>query len=167
MKLDFAVYLHNDTNMPMLTAPKDSPRSAQADAIASLLRTTAGRLKRRLREQSGAADLTPSQTSVLLRLESEGPATTSALARAEGMRSQSMGVLITSLQTAGLVESRPDPEDKRQTILSLTSSCRQRIEEGRAARQDWLSRIIDARLSDEEQDLLAAALPLLDRLLAD
>ena len=46
------------------------------------------KLKRRLCEQAHVEDLTPSQVSVLLRLEKDGPATASNLARAGGMRSK-------------------------------------------------------------------------------
>ena len=136
-------------------------------ALAQDLRGIVGKLRRRLREQADVGDLTHSQTSVLLRLESDGPATTSALARAEGMRPQSMGAVIAALEAAGLVAGAPDPRDGRQTLLSLTDHCRRWIAEGRAARQDWLSRVIDARLSRPEQDQLAAVIPLLQRLTSD
>jgi DNA-binding MarR family transcriptional regulator len=126
-----------------------------------------GKLKRRLREQAGVGDLTSSQISVLLRLEREGPATTSSLARLEGMRPQSMGTVIAPLQAAGLVRGAPDPADGRQTILSLTDACRKWVADGRAARQDWLTRNLQAHLSPEEQDRLAEAVELLKRLAAD
>ena len=135
-----------------------------AAALAQDLRGLVGKLKRRLREQADAGDLTPSQTSVLLRLERDGAATTSSLARAEGMRPQSMGAVVAALEGAGLVHGAPDPNDGRQTILSLTERCRQLIREGRAARQDWLSHTIQDRLTPEEQGQLAAALLLLQRL---
>ncbi|HEY3812107.1 MAG TPA: MarR family transcriptional regulator [Caulobacteraceae bacterium] len=138
-----------------------------AYALAEGLRGIAGKLKRRLREQADIGDLTPSQTAVLLRIEHEGPVTTSALARAEGMRPQSMGSVIAALEAANLVAGAPDPADGRQTLLSLTDHCRRWLAEGRAARQDWLARVIEARLSPTEQHQLAAALPLLQRLVAE
>ncbi len=112
-------------------------------------------------------DLTPSQVSVLLRLEKNGPATAAALARAEGMRSQSMGPVIAALEGAGLVSGAPDPNDGRQTLISLTEACRKWAREGRAARQDWLTRTIQARLSPREQDELSASVELLKRLVED
>ena len=145
----------------------DDQKTEHAAALAQDLRGIAGKLKRRLREQSNAGDLTPSQTSVLLRLEKDGPATTSALARMERMRPQSMGSVIAALEAAGLVSGAPDPADGRQTLLSLTEACREWIREGRAARQDWLSRTIRARLSLQEQAVIEAALPLLQRLVDD
>jgi DNA-binding MarR family transcriptional regulator len=145
----------------------DDQRSARASDLAQELRALFGKLKRRLRDQAHIGDLTPSQTSVLLRLEKDGPATASSLARAEGMRPQSMGPLVSALEAAGLVSGAPDPSDGRQTILSLTDACRKWIEEGRAARQDWLTRTIQARLSLQEQEDLAASVELLKRLVDD
>jgi DNA-binding MarR family transcriptional regulator len=144
-----------------------APEIARASALAADLRALFGKLKRRLREQTDSKDLTPSQVSVLLRLEREGPTTVSALARAEGMRSQSMGSTVAPLQAAGLVGGEPDPNDGRQTILSLTEACRKWIGEGRAARHDWLTRNIEAKLSPEEQEALAKGVELLKRLAAD
>ena len=140
-------------------------QSTRASTLAQELRALFGKLKRRLREQGHAGDLKPSQVSVLLRLEKGGPATAAALARAEGMRPQSMGPVIAALEDAGLVSGTPDPDDGRQTLLSLTDACRKWAKEGRAAKQDWLSRTISARLTVREQDDLAKAVTLLQRLL--
>jgi DNA-binding MarR family transcriptional regulator len=141
--------------------------AALAQDLAQELRALLGKLKRRLREQAHVGDLTPSQVSVLLRLEKDGPATASSLARAEGMRPQSIGPVIAALEAAGFISGAPDPADGRQTILSLTAACRKWVAEGRAARQDWLSRTIETRLSPQEQAGLTAAVELLRRLVDD
>ncbi|MCB8881887.1 MarR family transcriptional regulator [Acidisoma cellulosilytica] len=143
------------------------PQTLLAATLASDLRAIASKLKRRLREQAGTGDLTQSQIAVLLRLEKDGPATTSTLARAEGMRPQSMGAAIAPMEAAGLLDAKPDPHDGRQTILSLSDACRTMIREGRAARQDWLTRKIAAQLSPDEQTTLATAVHLLKRLVED
>ncbi|MQB42072.1 MarR family transcriptional regulator [Rhizobium sp. ICMP 5592] len=145
----------------------DRPQPVVAATIAQDLRSIVSKLKRRLRDQADVGDLTPTQASALLRLEKDGPMTTSSLARAEGMRPQSMGAIIAALDAAGHVRGAADPEDGRQTILSITEACRRWIEEGRAARQDWLSRTIEARLSSEEQEHLLSAVKLLQRLADD
>lgn len=150
-----------------MNPPPKLPQSSRAPALAQDLRALLSKLKRRLREQGHGGDLTPSQVSVLLRLEKDGPATAAGLARAEGMRPQSMGPVIAALEGAGLVSGAPDPNDGRQTLLSLTDACRKWAQEGRAARQDWLTRTIQARLSPQEQDELAAVVELLKRLIDD
>lgn len=144
-----------------------SSQDATASKLAAELRSLVSMLKRRLREQADIGDLTPSQTAVVLRLEREGPATVSALSRAEGVRPQSMRTTVSALEAAGYVEGRPDPSDKRQTIMSLTEACRAGIVQGRAARQDWLTRSIAQKLSIKDQDDLARAIALLRRLAED
>ena len=146
---------------------KSSDQTGLASTIAAGIRTVSGKLKRRLREHGGRHDLTPSQVAVVLRLEQDGSATVSRLARAEGMRPQSMSAIVASLQEAGLVRGAPDPGDGRQTLMSLTSKCMKWLQEGRAARQDWLTTTISQRLSGQEQAKLQAALKLLTRLVED
>src|ERR1700761_1725838 len=109
-----------------MDAPSHPP-SESVSALAAELRALVGKLKRRLREQASTGDLTPSQVSGVLRLEKEGPATTSSLARAEGMRPQSMATVVAALEGAGLVQGAPDPTDGRQTLMSLTDACRKMI----------------------------------------
>ena len=91
----------------------------------------------------------------------------SGLARAEGMRPQSMSSIVTSLQDAGLVGSSSDPNDGRRTLMSLSNKCEKLLREGRAARQDWLTTAILQKLSAQEQQQLSTALELLNRLAED
>ena len=135
--------------------------------LAAEVRAVCGKLKRRLREHGGRSDLTPSQISVLLLLEKNGSVTVSSLARAEGMRPQSMSAVVTPLQEAGLVSGAPDPSDGRQTLMSLTPKCLKWLQEGRAARQDWLTTTISRKLSAHEQEKLLRALELLTRLVEE
>ena len=138
-----------------------------ARTLAAELRAIFRKLKLRVREHGGVNDLTPSQASVLLRLETDGAATVSSMARAEGMRPQSMSAIVAPLQDAGLVSGAPDPSDGRQTLMTLTPKCLKWLQEGRAARQDWIATIISEKLSIEEQKKLQEALGLLARLVDD
>ena len=78
-----------------------------------------------------------------------------------------MSAVVTPLQEAGLVNGSPDPSDGRQTLMSLTPKCLKWLQEGRAARQDWLTATISQKLSAPEQGKLQAALELLTRLVED
>jgi DNA-binding MarR family transcriptional regulator len=146
--------------------PTASSENARVSAIVAELRFVVGALIRRMREQIEPNDLTNAQKSVLLRLERDGPTTGSALARAEAMRPQSMGAIIAALEAAGFVTGRPDPTDGRQTIISLTDHFRDFVKANRAAKQDWLSRNLQTKLTAREQEQLATAVKLLKRLLA-
>ena len=132
--------------------------------MAAELRVVLGQLKRRLHAQASKGDLSLSQLAVLGTLDREGPATVTTLARAEGVRSQSMGATVAALQEAGLVGAAPDPADGRQVMLSLTEAARSWIKVSRAAREDWLSQAIRSHLTSAEQQELAAAVLLLRRI---
>ncbi|HEY8334487.1 MAG TPA: MarR family transcriptional regulator [Tardiphaga sp.] len=145
-----------------MTEPDD--RATTPAVLAAELGALIGQMKRRLRREASAGDFTQSQLAVLGRLDREGSATVSALARAEGVRPQSMGATVAALEAAGLLQGTPDPADGRQTILALTPACRDLIRAGRAARLDWLSHAIEARLSQAEQQQLADSVALLAKL---
>src|ERR1700723_496331 len=119
--------------------------------MAAELRVVLGQLKRRLRAQANKGDLSLSQLAVLGTLDREGPATVTTLARAEGVRPQSMGATVAALQEAGLVGGAPDPADGRQVLLSLTEAARIWLKASRAAREDWLSQAIRLHLPSAEQ----------------
>jgi DNA-binding MarR family transcriptional regulator len=132
--------------------------------MAAELRVVLGLLKRRLRAQANKGELSLSQVAVLGTLDREGPATVTTLARAEGVRPQSMGATVAVLQEAGLVGGTPDPADGRQVMLSLTDTARTWLKASRAAREDWLSQAIRSHLTTAEQQELATAVRLLRRI---
>jgi DNA-binding MarR family transcriptional regulator len=76
-----------------------------------------------------------------------------------------MGANVAALETAGLVAGAPDPEDGRQTIWSLTETCREWIKTSRAAKRDWLLHAIQSSLTPEQQEQLPNAIALLKRLI--
>jgi DNA-binding MarR family transcriptional regulator len=132
--------------------------------MASELRVVLGKLRRRLREHANKGELSLSQVAVLGFLDREGASTVTALARAEGVRPQSMGATVAALEEAGLVSGTPHSADGRQIMLSLTAAAHAWIKASRAAREDWLSRAIRSHLSVAEQEELARAAALLRRI---
>lgn len=147
----------------MMLEPKDLT-AQDSIRLAGHLRKAIGRLRRRMLREAGMGDLTTSQTAVLLRIEQDGPATISTIARAEGVKPQSMRATIGALEVAGYVERTADPVDGRQSLVSLTETYRRWIASGRAVREDWLIRKINGVLTLQEQALLTSAMPILDRL---
>ena len=133
--------------------------------LAGELRITIGQLTKRLRSQGSTADLSQSQKWVLVRLDRDGPASATELAQAEGMRPQSMGAIVTALEAGGFISGAPDPKDGRRTILSITDWARKEVAARRLAKEDYLADAIAANLTEAEQQQLAAAIPLLKRLI--
>ena len=142
----------------------NEPGPAHTLTLAAELRSAMGKLKRRLRDEIQFGGLTWSHVAVLRLLERDGPATVTSLARAEGMRPQSMSVTVSALEASGFIAGTPDPTDGRQTIWSLTGTYRDWLKAGRAAREDWLFKAIRKSLTAAEQEQLATAVKLLKRL---
>ena len=128
------------------------------------LRALVGRLSRRLRQTSVVGEMTLSQASVLSLLEREGPATSGVLAAKERISPQSMGTILNSLEAPGLILRTPDPTDGRCLVISLTEAGRQVVQGARRQREAQLARALADNFTTEEQHLLIAALPLLERL---
>jgi DNA-binding MarR family transcriptional regulator len=146
-------------------APSSGARAArEVAADASALRIHVMRLARRLRSERAAGGLTPSQLAVLGRLERDGDASSSELARAERVRPQSMAKTVALLEDAGLVGRVPHATDRRQVVLSLTDVGRELLAQDRAAREAWLARAMSRELDERERALLIEAGELLDRL---
>ncbi len=132
--------------------------------VAAQLRAVSVGLVRRLRSTASPGDLTWSQESALLRLETSGPQTISQLARAEGTRSQSMGAIVASLEAQGLADRTPDSRDGRQSIITVSHAGRRALDDARAVKQDWLAERLTSQLTQDEQNVLAQAIPLLQRI---
>jgi DNA-binding MarR family transcriptional regulator len=137
------------------------PATTNLTKSAAELRIVLGRLVRRLRAEN---TFPLSHGTVLARLESEGPLTTSALAAAERVRPQSMAHTIAELRAAGYVARRPHPLDKRQILIELTDEGLARLHDDRRRREGWLAEAIATQLTPDEQEILIRAVPLLDRL---
>jgi DNA-binding MarR family transcriptional regulator len=148
----------------LVTGISGTHKDLRLSALAGELRVAIGILIRRLREQTQVGDLTSAQKSVILRLERDGPGTVSMLAKAESVRHQSMRVTVASLERMGVVCGAPDPADGRQTIFNLTPAFLKTLKTGRAVKEDWLFRALQAQLTPREQDQLAVAIKLLERL---
>jgi DNA-binding MarR family transcriptional regulator len=125
------------------------------------LRIVISRLIRRLRAEH---TFSISHAAVLGRLDREGAKTASELAVAERVRPQSMAQTISELAADELVERRPDPADKRQTLIELSELGRETLARERTRREGFLAEAIANGFSPAEQKILARAVPLLGRI---
>nr|WP_064455782.1 MarR family transcriptional regulator [Streptomyces sp. NBRC 109436] len=144
----------------------ETPRGMSASAVraAHEIRVVIGRLRRRFKETYDNEQLTPSQTSVLSRLSKEGPASASALAAAERVRPQSMAATLSVLDERGLIRRRPDPDDGRRQLVSLSESGGAFLADKRRAGEEWLARSLETGYTEAERQTILEALALLDRL---
>jgi DNA-binding MarR family transcriptional regulator len=122
-----------------------------------------GLLVRRVRAAAASHELSLTESAVMARLAKDGPATTAELARAEGMKPQSMGTTIAALEEMGMVERKPHPTDGRQVNIELTAQGAVVRESAKDAKRTWLAQSI-AQLDKQEQATLFAAGEIIKRL---
>ncbi len=109
--------------------------------------------------------LSLSTLSALARLESEGPLRVSDLTQREALTQPGMTVLVNRLAEAGLAERVPDPTDRRAVLVRVTDAGRALLADRREARARILrDRLV--QLDQHDRDLLMAALPAIERLIA-
>ena len=122
-----------------------------------------GLLMRRVRAASDSNDLSWTQIAVMSRLAVNGAATTADLARAEGVKPQSMGTTIAQLEEKGIVEREPHPTDGRQMNIELTAKGAAIRKNSKEKRWTWLEHAI-AQLDTQDQETLFAAGGIIKRL---
>lgn len=131
------------------------------------LALTLGLLVRRIRSAAppGLQELSWTQKAVMARLDKDGPATTAELARAEGVKPQSMGTAIAALEELGIVARKAHPTDGRQLNIELTHQGAAMRKSAKDAKQTWLAQAV-AKLDKQEQATLFAAGEIIKRLVA-
>jgi DNA-binding MarR family transcriptional regulator len=132
----------------------------EPSALAAELRLVIGRLVRRVRTVESEPF---AHRATLGSLDRDGPMTTSDLAHAQHVRPQSMARTVAQLAEEELVRFEPHPSDRRKTLVVLTECGRASVHDGRVRRAGWLHHAIQSELTPEEQQVLAAAIPLLER----
>jgi DNA-binding MarR family transcriptional regulator len=134
-------------------------------SLPSQIRLAVMRLSRRLRQQS-VGDITQSQLSALASLDRDGPLSLGDLADIERVAPPSMTRIATHLEERGLVARAVDPTDRRVARVAITPAGRDLLKETRTRRDAYLATRLRA-LSREEREILARALPVLERLARD
>jgi len=125
-----------------------------------------GMLVRRARAASASEELSWTESGVLKRLAKDGPATTADLARAEGMRPQSMRPILATLERMGMVERTPHATDGRQVNLELTARGAAVQKSVGEAKRTWLAQAI-GQLNAHERETLFEAGKIIKRLAED
>lgn len=115
-----------------------------------------GLLARRVRAAAASHGLSWTEAAVMARLARNGPATTADLARAEGMKPQSMGTTIAALEQMGMVERKPHATDGRQINIELTAKGMAVRQSAADAKRTWLAQAM-AQLEERERQLLFEA----------
>jgi DNA-binding MarR family transcriptional regulator len=148
--------------MPELTRTDAAP-----EVVAGALQVSVGLLVRRLRQVRVEGDLTPTETSVLARLDRGGPMTATELARIEQVTPQSMGATVGALEARGLVARRPDPDDGRRAVITATGPGLEALRSRRNAKAARMAEVLAEHFQPTELAQLLAAAALVERLAED
>jgi DNA-binding MarR family transcriptional regulator len=136
----------------------------EAEEVAAALYLSVGLFKRRLRQVPAEGELSLPESSALRRLERGGPATVTALAKAEQISVQSMGATLSALEARGLVDRHPDPADGRRSVMSVTEAGLVALSDKRNARIAQLAQVLASGFTPAELRQLRTAAPLIERL---
>lgn len=109
------------------------------------------------------SDLTGPQLTILSRLESDGPARISELARREGIRMPTASNALHQLESRGLVERVRDNTDRRGVQVRLTDIGINELHRVGAERIEQLADMFSS-LSDEEIKQLEKIVPIVQSL---
>lgn len=135
--------------------------------LAGSLRNEVSLLVKRLRRQvRSAGQLSLTETTTLSLLLQQPLLLPTELAALANIAPQSMSQVLQHLAALGYLTREPSQTDKRKQHIRLTATGEALVVRARSERDQWLAAAIEACLSAEEQQTLAAAVPLLQRLQA-
>ena len=140
------------------------PVSRSAATTAREVKVVYSRVRRRTYALALSDDLSGSQAAVLTRLHRQGLSSASALATAEAVSHQAIGAIRAVLETRGDIQRSPDPTDGRRQVVSLTAAGVAHAEHTTSAREGWLARALQDRLTEDERRVVRHAMALLNRL---
>lgn len=126
---------------------------ALGEGINALLSAT-----RALTERSAASfheQLQPAGFHIARWLHAFGPAKPSVIADAVGMDRSSTSTLLGRMRTLGLIESTPDPADRRGVIIDLSDAGERRVSRTLAERGDEFGDRVRSWSDDEVRTLTA------------
>lgn len=134
--------------------------------LGSRLRLAMARLVRRARQEATTEEMTPSMLSAVAVVAALGSPTLGELAAAERVTPPTVTKIVARLEDAGLVVREQDPDDRRIARVRLTGAGRRFLDRTRSRASAYMARRLKT-LSDEEREVLAAAVPILERLVEE
>lgn len=133
--------------------------------IAAELRTVISRLMKVLRrETSNKEGLSLTERSTLFLIYQSTIILPSELAAIEKVTTQSMSQIINKLLQLDYINKTVSGQDKRKTLITLTSAGKEIVERIKKEREEWLAKTINVKISSEEKELLAKSIDVLKKL---
>jgi DNA-binding MarR family transcriptional regulator len=139
-------------------ADQASPdRTSTDETLADAFRSVSRQLRETSQETLAPWDINPSQFRALRVLNRHGAMRLSDLSGHLHIAPRSATEVVDALESRGLVERRPDPSDRRATLVELTTEGTDVLGAIRTARGTEAERVFD-RLTPADRDHLARIL---------
>lgn len=127
------------------------------DLLSEAFRSVARQLRQKSMESLARWDVTPSQSRALRVLTRHGAMRLSELSEQLRIAPRSTTEVVDGLETKGLIERRPDPQDRRAKLVALTGHGNDVVKQIHSASGTEAERVFD-RLSQTDRDHLARIL---------
>lgn len=145
------------------TSPPGAPVPELADRVAHLFKHAQLRLNDLTASALSPLKISGRELAVLLVIAAQPSASQLQIATRMGVDRTSMVSLIDELERKGLVERRPDPDDRRRNVVTLTASGAKTTHSGaaaaRKAEQAFLEPLSEVDAITIKQALRALAFP--------
>jgi DNA-binding MarR family transcriptional regulator len=145
------------TGRPGPAGPAGAGDTGGDETLSEAFRSVARQLRETSQEALAPWDITPSQLRALRVLARHGVMRLSALSDHLRIAARSATEVADALETRGLVERRPDPDDRRATLVELTGHGTSVLDAIRAVSGTAAERAFD-RLSQADRVHLARIL---------
>lgn len=136
---------------------EQAPAAFREDALGELFWRVAREVRHTTRERFEPWDITPGHARALVTLMRSGAIRLSALSEQLRIAPRSTTEVVDALEEKGLVERRPDPHDRRATLVEVTAAGRDAGVALRLARAEQADAVF-ARLSETDRTRLASIL---------
>jgi DNA-binding MarR family transcriptional regulator len=140
-----------------------SPAGTLTMEEASRLRLAVLRVARVIRQRA-TSTVTPSQLTVLMTVERDGPLTLGEIAARERMQPPSASRIVAALEAQGLVVRHTDPTDRRVSLIDASPAGHRFAAEHREWGRSWIAGRV-GELEPDDVERIRAAIPALERLL--
>ncbi|GAA4662362.1 MarR family winged helix-turn-helix transcriptional regulator [Amycolatopsis dongchuanensis] len=132
--------------------------------LARVVREGVGRLNWRMRAERDRSGQSTLVLAVLSRLHRAGTQTPKEVSDGEKIQPQSLTRVLAAMERDGLVSRRPDPADRRRSLLDITEQGLTALRNYSEERERWLAAAMAETLTETERELLRLAAKVMMRL---
>lgn len=153
--MSYAQYMVRVSRSVNPAGPSASSAPAPGAEFLSLLHAALRAVRKEAADELAPLDLSPGQFRLLRVIDRcGGPQRLSDVATALDVVPRSVTAKVDAAEARGLVRRRPDPTDRRATLVELTADGRRTLEQARDARSERATSLLAGLTAAEQAELL-------------